>query len=369
MARGTSIYAVEGAVWSCIVLAWVVLRCNISNAAFEVSALGPAVIMSFCNLLASSLATARETAETLYFQVLFGIWLAFAYETLDVMGSSNLAGIVLGNQALGMASMAVSVALLTVQTLVAAAAVSESLWDKCTWADVAIVFVTAFHACVKHDTHQGMGFAVVILFCDCAALLLLAVRELAQFPLEWGLGPLSLDQIISITILSLETVSIGFAMGHAYAEKNATWLLVVALALPLAVNIAKLILTPNYRPEQAMPVIPVALSPPPPPPPPEQPILLPPQVFPQPQLQPQPQLAPIIPQPLQPRAIRPHHPHPHFAPTNQRPPPFNPEVIPPRPPPPQPQQQTEPFTTMRVAQDALLFRNTRALVARTKKMS
>lgn len=352
---GATVYGVEAAVWACFTGGWVALRSYLHRTPLEEFVLIPASAVAVCGLLATSMSKVPLTIELTLFQVSFGAWFTLAYALAEAFVTSQFAEFFLENMAFAVASLAVSLAFVTIQTLITAAAIPQgtSIWRGSTWAKVALVLLTTLQAGTKHDTHETLAFAVIVLWADFASLCL-EPFQLWKFPLSLGIGPLSAQQILDITSISLLCVSAGFAVGIGILSERTSFVLYVFLGLPLAVLLYNLIGEDNFR------TVPSA---PPPPQPQEQPH----KPQPQPQ-QPEHEEAQRVrfPQIILPhfhQSVRPAHFH---APQN-RPPPVNPQAFrhePLQQPPARPKQMPP---SARNFQDAILFRHAGAAVPGVKK--
>jgi hypothetical protein len=362
---GISIYSVEGAVWACLTVSWLAIRNSASKSPLEEASLVVAAALAFTNLLCTSFSQERKATQRLYFQLIFAVWVAFAYEIADCLTASKLSDRYLNSPGIGRSlsifSAAVSLALLTVQMLIAAAAVPELLWQGTEWTDVLVALAASFQACAHHGNPQSVEYAlsVLVVMMSFCVLATTAVRLLAVFPPTFGIGLLSVDQILQIINISLKVVSSGFALGLAYSTGSPTWALPLVLFIPIALNTVVLIFESNYRElqgdQRAAQPRPTQPQPQPAPRPPQ------PQTLPTPRpVQPQP--APRLPQPRLP--ARPAVPQP------QPESPATASLVYARQTPASPQPAvSDQFVTSRISQDALLFRNTRPLVAKNKKMS
>ena len=324
----SKIYALEGAVLSCLTIAYIVARASFTQAPLEDAHLIPAAVLGILALLCVTLAHNLERVQRLYFHVIFAFWLSFAYGLLEafLVGAFNLNPL----------TSAVSLAFLTVQVLIAAAAVSETMWNGIAWADLSIILITWYHACLHHGTPPLFFAAVVTCFVNSLSTALLFIRPFYElFPDKVGTDKFSLQQILEILSASLKALAVVLAVSVAYPSGGTTWGLPVVLAIPVALVVRHTVLTPAKADE----------------------------------LQQQQQEAAS-----QEESARPQE-------QPQRPPPYNPQIfdfhMPTVRPPAQSQRQAffSPAvfpTTMpapRLTPDALLFRNTRALINVTKKNS
>lgn len=412
MARSSAIYSVEGAVWGCLTVSWLAVRLSLSRSPLEESALISAAVLGVSTLLCSSFSSAPDETNRFYFNMLFGIWIAFVYEIAECLTISSLGDKFLSASALGSvfptASGAISLSLLTVQVLIAAAATSESIWRDCGWADAVVVLVTSFQVCAQRtffdDAALSWVFNSIIFLSNAGILAVLGLRSLAQFPLSMGIQLLSAEQIMHITSISLIVLSSAFTLAAAYISGTTLWALPVVLGIAILSSVWHLLFHTEYREAASAPSEAAVMehatngdkAQPPPqvarPPPvnpfvlqPQQvtPFVLPPQQVKPYVLQPPPAVAPQALQPLPTRNLQPQ----------SQPPPTQPQV----------QPQPKPFvyhphnarshsrsrapggddngyswefdaqaaksTVTRIAQDALLFGHTRPLVAKSKKTS
>lgn len=344
---GISIYTVEGAVWACLSVSWLAIRLSASRSPLDESAVVLAAALALTNFACASLSTDSKNAQRLYFQVVFAAWVSLAYQVADCLSVPALSDKYLNSPGLGhffsVFSVAVSLALLTVQMLVAGAAVPDVLWQGTEWTDVLVALAALFQACAFHGHPQSAEYAisVLIIIMSFSILALTCVCSLVVFPLSSGIGSLSVDQILQISSISLKVVCSGFALGLAYSSGSATWALPLVLLVPVALDTMMLIFESNYRELQGEQQHEASAPPQP------QPTPRPPPQIPRPRLLPRP--ATPQPKPEVPATASIVFARPSAAP---------------------PEQGVSAFlVTSRIDQDALLFKNTRPLVARNKKMS
>lgn len=367
---GATVYGVEAAVWACFTGGWVALRSYLHRTPLEEFALIPAAAVAVCGLLATSMSKAPLATELTLFQVSFGAWFTLVYAVVEAFVTSQFAEFFLQNMAFAVASLAVSLAFSTIQTLITAAAIPQgtSVWTGSTWAKVALVLLTTLQAGTKHDTHETLAFAVIILWADFASVCL-EPFQLWKFPLSMGIGLLSAQQILDIASVSLLCVSAGFAVGTGILSGRTSFVLSIFLGLPLAVLLYKLIGEDNFR---AVP------SAPPPQPHEQQPQQ---QKQQQPQQQPQQQQQQQQPQRSEhgeeahrvkfPQIILPQFPHSvrpaHFHAPQNRPPPVNPQAFRHEPLQQPPARSRQMPPSAKSFQDAILFRHAGTSVPGVKK--
>ena len=245
MARGGTIYSVEGAVWACLTISWLVARLSLSKSPLEESVLIAGAALALGNLLCGSLANDREQGERLCFHMTFALWLFFVYAVAECLSTPALGDKLTLSPSLGsvlsVASVGLSLALLTIQTLVAGAAVSESLWAGAAWADAFLPLVASFQACASHTTASSMSLSALVLWTSFCVFTLFGIRFAFSLPLESKVGLITLDQFLEILSLSLKSCCTVFALVLAYANGKTTWALPAAFAVPLAIGTLKLI--------------------------------------------------------------------------------------------------------------------------------
>jgi hypothetical protein len=206
----------------------------------EESILVPAAVLGVINLLRASLTTSETSGERFYFHMIFALWLAFVYEIIECLFIPDLLKKFMYSSSLGsvfsVVSVSISLALLTIQTLVAAAAVRENLWLGTSWTDAYIPIVATFHASVNHNSTQFMVFAVIILHMSLCIFLLLIIRNTGVLPSTIQVGLLSIDEFFDIMSISFKIICSSFAIATAYIGNTTVWALPVALALPIFLN-------------------------------------------------------------------------------------------------------------------------------------
>lgn len=320
-----SIYAVEGAVFACLEASFLFLRTNISKSPLEESTLVPAAVLGIANLILLSIAASPLDTQRLNFQASFAFWLLFLYGTVECSISQQLAS----SLSLNPFSAAVSLAMLTVHMLIAAAPARESPWAGAAWADISLALIPAFHACASHGTPQTLGLAAFILLTVFLSLALVALRlAYPYFPPAAGLGGYDVKQILEILKVCAQAVSAILALALAYLTGHTTWALPV-VCLPLLAILSLQVWFQATHPENTDPSAPPASA-----------------IHDAQPSQPQPQV------------------RPRQAPAQDmfppRPAPYNPAAFP----------GVPGVTGMsKFTQDALLFKNTRTLINPGKKNS
>jgi hypothetical protein len=241
---------------------------------------------------------------------------------------------------------AVSVAMVTIQLLIGTAAVSESLWVETLWTDALAVLVPTFHACASHGTEQSLAFTVIIFLCSFIIFffMITGVNNLLQAGI----------------LLSTKVLSAIFTMAIAYTTGHTIWALPLVLFIPLAISSFQVFFNSSYsRQESSQEPAQETRA--------QQPAQETRAQQPVQEMPTQQPAAPVqTPPDVAQRRFIPSQ-HVIYHPQNRlRPPtvnpdahqaPFNSQVI------------TSLISTSRVAQDALLFKNTHPFVARNKKTS
>lgn len=237
------IYSVEGAVLSCVTIAYLAARASLTSAPLEDAHLVPAAVLGIFALVCTTITPNVERVQRTYFHVIFAFWLSLAYGLVE----AATAGAIQVNTF----SASVSLALLTVQVLIAAAAVSETLWHGSAWADLAVILITWFQACVSHATQGSLAAAGIMCFANGLSAALLYVRPFYQmFPEQAGTGAYSLQQILEILSASLKSLSVVLAIAIAYASGSTIWGLPVFLAIPMAVIVKSAVSAPAHTVEE-----------------------------------------------------------------------------------------------------------------------
>lgn len=233
----SKIYALEGAVLSCLAISYLVARASLTQAPLEDAHLIPGAVLGIFVLVCVTVTATPERVQRLYFHVIFGFWFSMVY---GIMESFSVGAIQINPF-----TASISLAFLTVQTLIAAAAVSETMWRGIAWADVSIILVTWFQACVNHETPQLLATAAMICFVNSLSILILFSRLFYEIiPESIGTGGFSLQQILEILSASLKGLNIVLALALAYTSSSTTWALPVALAIPMAFVVKHTVLMP-----------------------------------------------------------------------------------------------------------------------------
>ena len=241
-----SIHNVESFVWACFTCSWLALRLNISRSPLEEFTLIPHAILAVGALLARSTSDASGIVDKLLFQLGFGMWLTMIYATVEGLVTENFRKSVLENTTYAVASVSISLAFSTIQMLIEGAAVKDDPWYTHTWATATIVWVSTLHTCTKHDTQLSMTSLVITLWANIC-IIVLKFLQLSDFPLEFGVGVLSLRQILDILSVSFQVVTIVFVVVTSVISQRTLWLLPVFLCLPLAFQLYATVTSDDFR--------------------------------------------------------------------------------------------------------------------------
>ena len=236
---GVSVYALEGLVWSALTLAWVSSRLALSPSAADQAVLCFAIALSVCNVVACSVSPSSDQPQSAYFVVLFSLWITYAYLVVEAMSLSGtpqgaaLEKALFGGLFMPLVAAAMSTALLTVQTLIAAAALRERLWVNSNWADVSVVFVTTVQTCLCRQSDVGTAIFAMVFVLNFFVLLLALPRLFlpADMSLPLGIPLSSAAEYVNVT---LACVSGALALGVAASKGTTLWALPVLLVLLLA---------------------------------------------------------------------------------------------------------------------------------------
>ena len=222
------IYSIEGAVWGALTAAWVSARLALAPSATDYATLISAVSASVVNLVASSTLANSEEVHAAYFNIVFSLWITYAYVVTEVGSAvsdarTSLEKSFFGGMYLPLIAAAISLSFLTVQMLIAAAAIHQRLWESLAWLDIAIVFINTAQASVWK---QSPLYPAVILFSTLIVILSVPRWSSDFFSDRWILW----SEYASVTI---SCACSAYTLGVALSLGTTTWVFGVAIALCL----------------------------------------------------------------------------------------------------------------------------------------
>jgi len=241
-----SIHNVESFVWACFTCSWLALRLNISRSPLEEFTLIPHAVLSIGALLARSTENSNKIVDKMLFQLGFAMWLTMLYATVEGLLTDNFKKSVLENTTYAVVSIALSLAFSTIQMFIEGASVRDDPWYTHTWATATIVWVSTLHTCTKHDTQLSMTSLVITLWANLC-IIVLKFLQLSDFPLEYGVGVLSLRQILDILSVSFQVVTIVFVVITSIISQRTLWLLPVFLCIPLGFQLYTTVTSEKFR--------------------------------------------------------------------------------------------------------------------------
>jgi hypothetical protein len=172
--RGATIYAVEGAILGVVALAWLMIRLQLSATSLaDELVLLPYFVGSLFNLLACTLVSDHDLSQGAFFGLCVCLWGVYAYlvmESLLVTGATDAgpdpyARVFFGAMQLFQIPAGVSLAFVSLITLLAGGAISRRLWQQTLWVEVLILMLTALQG--------GLCGSVLILLLDIVGVVLL----------------------------------------------------------------------------------------------------------------------------------------------------------------------------------------------------
>ena len=242
-AAGVTIYAVEAVVWAALTAAWVSIRFAMTPSLADQSLMVAAPLLSVSHLLLSSALGDSPATEEAYFNAVFPIWIVYAALVGDAaVAPARLDRALFGGLTLFLAPAAISLAFLTVQALLAAAAASRDgtpLWrPEAMWLDGVILLSTAAHACLFHEPQ--LGIASVVLGLHVLFMISLGAR-LWGFDANLKLGTVSVTYLLEIAHLCLIGLICPLTVGAAYASGTTVWALIATLAPSAALSVVRFV--------------------------------------------------------------------------------------------------------------------------------
>lgn len=229
------IHFVEGAVWACFVGSWLALRVSFSRSPLEEFALAPQCIVAVCAALAATAVRSREGMLRTLFHLCFGSWLSQAYFIAELMLTENFRKGTLENQGLAVVSLGLSLALSTVQTLIAGSGLKETRWREGTWALCTVVCTSSVQSAPWNGGLLNVLWSIVAVSTNLCSICLKPF-QMGAIPQEYSAGGLSANQILDITSVALQATSAAVSLAAAYLNERNSWLLPAFLGAPLALQ-------------------------------------------------------------------------------------------------------------------------------------
>lgn len=248
MPEGVSSYAVEESVWGVLGLCWLALRANISMCNADIYIVVRSCAFSILNVLTCSIIPMQaRKLEIFFFQMTFGTWLAALVVVMEVSSIERVSQAVLNDPYLSMSSMSVSFAWLTVLMLMTGAAVSPDTW-KCQprnlWADIYVVEVATFHACLVRAVQPG-GFYVALVL-NILALVCVCIKQWG-FAQDLKIGNIFVNTLLELVSFSFEMALLITVIAMAYSYSTTSFALVV-FSIPAVVVFAARLATSFMAP-------------------------------------------------------------------------------------------------------------------------
>lgn len=231
-----SAYAVEGAVWAAFTWSWLSLRLFLSPANLDGWILLPGSCFAVISLvLCCAFPSQSRRIEASLFQVVAGTWLACLAAVVELGTNTAACQRYLADPWLSVASLAVSLAFCTVQTLLSAASVAPDLFadPRHLWADAYLLFATAFYAALVRET-QVVATAVVL------ALNLLTMAclgaKLWKLPAGAVVGTVTAQVFLESSLFASQLTALIAALGGGYAAGMTSFAL-LTLSIPATATI------------------------------------------------------------------------------------------------------------------------------------
>lgn len=226
---GATVYSVEGAVWGVVTLGWITSRLTMAGSVLDQAVGISMAVGSILNLLGCTLAVDSDQVQFAFFTLSLPLWIVYAYFIAETMSSPSVETLLFGSMIFPLVSSALSMAFLTVQVLLSAAALGPNLWKKSTWADASVIFLTGFQAALCWDAADGLGISCAILAADllCLASLWVRLLELRQGQVFLKIFTGSNIEIVHAAFVCVAGV---LAVGLAAMAKTTTWVLPILMA-------------------------------------------------------------------------------------------------------------------------------------------
>ena len=225
-----------------VTLGWITGRLAISDSILDQAVGIPVVVGGVANLIGCSLASDSNQVQSAFFGLSFSLWVTYAYFVFETITSSgygvSLERVLFGNMLFPLVFAGTSMALLTVQVLLSAAALGPNLWKASAWVDSSLLLLTGFHAALAWDAPDGLGLSCAILAADLLLFGSLWLRLQELRPGQLYLYVFT-DANIEIVHAVFACVAGVLAVGLAAMAKTAMWafpLLVFALLLGIVLR-------------------------------------------------------------------------------------------------------------------------------------
>lgn len=231
-----SAYAVEGAVWAAFTWSWLALRLYLSTAHLDAWILAPGSCFAVVNLaLCCVFPSQSRRIETTFFQVAAGTWLACLAAVVELGTTTAARQRYLPDPWLSVASLAVSLAFCTVQTLLSAASVAPDLFadPRHLWADTYILLATAFYAALVREAQ--LAASAVVLVANLLAMASIGAK-LWKLPAGAVVGTVTVQVFLESSLFASQLAALIAALGGAYAAGMTSFAL-VALSVPATATV------------------------------------------------------------------------------------------------------------------------------------
>jgi len=235
------IYALESAVWAALTAGWLSLRLILTPSLADQTVRVSAIALAVFHLLLSSALYDSPKPDIAYFAALFPQWVLYVCMLLEAgTAPVRVDNALFGGLFLYFSAAAISLAFLTVQVLLSAAAVAHrgQIWRaSALWVDHTLLLLSSLHACLSQESH--LEFASALLVMQVIFIVTLGLRlwrfEDPKFPVSGGTFPLALA--LEITHGAAAGVLGILTIAAAFVARTTAWVLPVVV-VPLVIYAA-----------------------------------------------------------------------------------------------------------------------------------
>ena len=251
---GPTMYAVEGMVLGVVAAAWVYspLRSTFAPTPLldELLVL-PVGVMACVNLLLCTIMPNNEPVQAGFFGVALTAFIGYLFVALEAQALPQYATVFFGGVFLFQIPAGISLGLLGVQTLLAAGALSQRLWQHTQWQEAALLLVAALLSCLCIVQNVQIGGVVCLLI-----LVSIGSVSVCVVKPDVRAGGLYIAHLFAFGCLVITSNAV------AYASGSTVWVHLTVTALLWLLLLCKFVLPKRPRPAPAQPSPVVVVVPP-----------------------------------------------------------------------------------------------------------
>jgi len=232
-------------------VAWISARLTLSSSPVDQGIMIFAIVLSVCNLVACSVLPDSDAVQEAYFTVIFSLWITYTYVVVELLSTDSRTAMEkawFGGLFGSLAGCALSLAFLTVQTLMAAAAIHEKLWANPVWIDVSVVFITTVQTSLCRQSESGTAVFAVVFVLNFLIIALMAPRLFLSAGNSSEILGIHLASVVDYASVTLEGTSAALTFSIAVSRGTTTWVLPILLAFLIAGLVFRVVNGSNNSP-------------------------------------------------------------------------------------------------------------------------